>query len=77
MNCDSCPMKDRIALLEQIVIEGKPYTPGQADWDRAIEAFARGDRNALVEYHRRGGVVPGCEPTTKGGHGDNRSARTV
>jgi hypothetical protein len=51
-------LRKKVALLYSIVIEGKQYTPGIEEWDRVVEAIDRGDRQALINFKRRGGIVP-------------------
>jgi hypothetical protein len=51
-------LEEKVRMLESVVLEGKPYFPGQAEWDRAIEALAQGDVGPLVEYRKRGGITP-------------------
>jgi len=69
-------MKSRIALLESIVLEGKPYTPGEAEFWKAIEALSRGDKQPMADFKRNGGVMPHVErPETRGGH--RQSSRSL
>ena len=56
MDCRQCPMKSRIKLLEGIILRGEPVPI--PDLDAAIEACRNGDVSLLVEYKRKGGVIP-------------------
>jgi hypothetical protein len=52
-------LEETVKLLYSVVIEKKSYVPGQEELDRAIEAAAfHGDIQPLVEYKRRGGIIP-------------------
>jgi hypothetical protein len=56
-------LKARIRLLETIVLEGKPYSPDQAEYDRAIRQIVTEGRTDLMAlFYKRGGIVPCCEP---------------
>lgn len=52
-------LKERLALLESVVLEGKPYVPGMEEYERACEAAFHGDKKPLFDFVRRGGKMPG------------------
>ena len=51
-------LKETVRILYAVVIEGKSYTPGEAEYWRAIDALAEGNTAPLVEFRKRGGVIP-------------------
>lgn len=68
-------LRERLALLESIVLDGKPYTPGMEEWQRAVEAVAeRNDWGPYLAYKARGGIIP--EPSEKNsGHVERRERK--
>lgn len=66
MDCRSCPMKSRVALLEAIVLRGEPVPC--PEWNHVLEAILHGDMGPFIEYKARGGVIPDAEePQRRGG----------
>ena len=65
-------LRKQVRFLYGIVVEGKKYTPGIEEWDRVVEAMARGDKQAFIDFKRRGGIVPieddHVEPVRTSGH---------
>ena len=51
-------LQKTVMILYSIVIEGKQYVPGRAEYDRAIEALVNGDKEPLALFIQRGGEIP-------------------
>jgi len=58
-------LRDMVKILWAVVIEGKPYKPGPEEWDKVVEALARGDVQPMIDFKRQGGVFPEYVPWPK------------
>ncbi len=43
-------LKEQVKILNSIVIEGKPYNPGEREFDRAMQEFLDGNPEPIKTY---------------------------
>lgn len=68
-------LEETVKLLYSVVIEGKPYIPGEAELDRALRAAAfQGDIEPLNRYMKAGGVLPDVPDHRRMGTFEGREA---